>query len=47
MTRLLDTNVRLFTSDNTTAQLRNEWGSVIKVLDECLVNGSVEKISCL
>lgn len=43
MTRLLDTNVRLFTSDNTTAQLRNEWGSVIKVLDECLVNGSVEK----
>lgn len=40
MARLLDTNVRFFGDEDTVAQLENEFGAMIKVLDEVLVNGS-------
>ena len=40
MARLLDTNVRFFGNEDTVAQLENEFGAMIKVLDEVLVNGS-------
>ena len=43
MDRLLDTNVRYFDNNVTTAQLKNEWGSIVKVLDEVLVYGSNEQ----
>ena len=40
MARLLDTDVRFFGDEDTVAQLENEFGAMIKVLDEVLVNGS-------
>lgn len=40
MARLLDTNVRFFGDEDTVAQLENEFGCMVKVLDEVLVNGS-------
>lgn len=40
MARLLDTNVRFFGEEDTVAKLENEFGCMIKVLDEVLVNGS-------
>ena len=43
MDRLLDTNVRYFDNNVTTAQLKNERGSLVKILDEVLVTGSSEK----
>lgn len=38
--RLLDTNVRFFDQDVTKAQLDNEWGKLVVLLDEVLVNGT-------
>lgn len=38
---LLDTNVRVIKSTQTTAQIDLKWDSFIKVLDEVLVNGTV------
>lgn len=43
MNRLLDTNVRYFDNNVTTAQLKNEWGSLVKVLDEVLITGCNEQ----
>ena len=43
MDRLLDTNVRYFDNNVTTAQIKNEWGSLVKVLDEVLITGSNEQ----
>lgn len=40
MKRLLDTNVRYFDDAVTKNQFLNEFGSMVKVLDEVLVNGS-------
>ena len=43
MDRLLDTNVRYFDNNVTTNQIKNEWGSLVKVLDEVLITGCNEQ----
>lgn len=40
MARLLDTNTRYFDNEMTSNQIIDEQGSLIKILDEVLVNGS-------
>ena len=43
MSRLLDTNVRFIDFNTTTNQIKNEWGSLVKVLDEVLITGCNEQ----
>ena len=43
MDRLLDTNVRFIDFNTTTNQIKNEWGSLVKVLDEVLITGCNEQ----